>query len=225
MTHSLNELAALVKLSAKGAGYSWGMAEEASYAVRWLAAANLPAPQILACILNHQSIAHRELAGPQIDNTLWIAGKTPMCPLRTGAALSDFASVLSTAGPIDIGPVNWPVALLPFICLASQSVDDVLSVSWGGLYFECRQGVLAVNEQHWSELQHQALSDQSAHVSCQLSVTQHQRPLKPIERLTLRAEISEDCLAELKSMAARTYAPATEASRISGAGAGTTDND
>ena len=38
MTWSLNELEAEVKKAIKGAGLSWGLAEEGSKAVRWLAA-------------------------------------------------------------------------------------------------------------------------------------------------------------------------------------------
>lgn len=40
-----------------------------------------------------------------------------------------------------------------------------------------------------------------------------------------RADISKDALALLEELAMRTYAPETEASRLSGAGAGTHDND
>jgi len=40
-----------------------------------------------------------------------------------------------------------------------------------------------------------------------------------------RAEVRADALARLERLARRTYAPATERSRMAGAGAGLTDND
>ena len=35
MSHSLGEVEALARKAARGGGYSWGMAEEAGFAVRW----------------------------------------------------------------------------------------------------------------------------------------------------------------------------------------------
>ena len=48
MTWSLNEIETLSRKAARGAGLSWGLAEEAGKATRWLAAAGLPGPQVLA---------------------------------------------------------------------------------------------------------------------------------------------------------------------------------
>ena len=47
----------------------------------------------------------------------------------------------------------------------------------------------------------------------------------PAERMTRIPDTDAPSIDVLVLFAARTYAPATEASRLSGAGAGTTDND
>ena len=44
---SLPEIESLVVKAARGAGYNWGIAEEAGFAVRWLARTGLPGPEIL----------------------------------------------------------------------------------------------------------------------------------------------------------------------------------
>jgi hypothetical protein len=47
----------------------------------------------------------------------------------------------------------------------------------------------------------------------------------PLPGCQLRYDLAEGPAARLSAMAARTYAPDTEQSRISGAGAGLSDND
>ena len=42
MTFSLNEIEAIGKRAARGAGLPWGLAEEAGKAARWLTARGLP---------------------------------------------------------------------------------------------------------------------------------------------------------------------------------------
>lgn len=50
-------------------------------------------------------------------------------------------------------------------------------------------------------------------------------PTTPFERPTDRAEIPDNVWGMLNILAAKTYVPESEASRVSGAGAGLTDND
>ena len=48
---SLNEIDACTKKAARGAGMSWGLAEEAGKAVRWLARYNLPNIELIVPLL------------------------------------------------------------------------------------------------------------------------------------------------------------------------------
>ena len=50
-------------------------------------------------------------------------------------------------------------------------------------------------------------------------------PLSSPRPQTQRADVDANTLATLNAFAHRTYAPATEASRLKGAGAGLSDND
>ena len=47
MTFALNEIEAMAKGAARGAGFDWGIAEETGQSVRWLAARGLPGPELL----------------------------------------------------------------------------------------------------------------------------------------------------------------------------------
>ena len=48
---SLNEIEALAKKAARGSGCSWGVAEDAGRAVRWLEARGLPGAEALGTLL------------------------------------------------------------------------------------------------------------------------------------------------------------------------------
>ena len=55
MSWSLGEIEALAIKAARGAGWPWGLAEEAGWAVRWLEARGLPGVQTLADCLSDGS--------------------------------------------------------------------------------------------------------------------------------------------------------------------------
>jgi hypothetical protein len=63
MTFSLNEVEAMGKRAARGAGRDWGIAEEAGKAARWLTARGLPGPELLAELLTrNEGKSYEELA-------------------------------------------------------------------------------------------------------------------------------------------------------------------
>jgi hypothetical protein len=73
MTFSLNEVEAMGKRAARGAGLDWGIAEEAGKAARWLTARGLPGPELLAELLTrNEGKSYEELAPASIDG-VWEA--------------------------------------------------------------------------------------------------------------------------------------------------------
>ena len=54
MIYSLSEIDATCKKAARGSGLSWGYAEEAGKAARWLAAHQLPSTELLAAYLSER---------------------------------------------------------------------------------------------------------------------------------------------------------------------------
>ena len=103
MSWSIGETSALALKATRGAGLSWGLAEEAAGAVAWLHERNLPGVAALCSYLG-------AVAGhPSEDN--------PACPLLTGSAFSD-GTITAPSGAgarIDLGRVLSPLLLLPFI--------------------------------------------------------------------------------------------------------------
>ena len=163
MNLSLGELEALCLKAARGAGHSWGMAQEAGRAVRWLEARGLEGAMALADLLETTDGA--------------IGGKN--CALTQGARLSDQQPVAHQ----EIDVVS-PLLLRPFLAGHAElkKVGSVMQV--------------------------------------------HPASPPDLPSVQSRAEIGADLYARLNRFAQRTYAPATEASRLAGAGTGgLTDND
>ena len=108
MSFSLNEVEAMAKRAARGAGHTWGQAEEASKATRWLCAQGVDGVSVLAEVLKH--------------------GPSQGCPLGLGVALSDDAAAL-VVGPKQLGPVRQPEMVLPFAAMAARQLGKVVQLS------------------------------------------------------------------------------------------------
>jgi hypothetical protein len=181
---SLGEVQSLALKAARGAGRSFGIAEEAGFAVRWLTERGVDGAGHLAALLVASD------------------GAAEGCPLHLGAAWSD-------AGQVPEGAVSviCPMLLLPFLpglCgaggLAVSAEPAVARVSGAGdLAGDLPMARVAVRV-----------------LACET--------VRSGARHT-RAKVDKAALAQLQDFAFRTYAPATEASRNSGAGAGLSDND
>lgn len=209
MTYALNEVQALAKKAARGAGYSWGMAEEAAFAVQWLCARDQDGCGALAgCLTMADGMAFTDVA-PAMEGANWSGSAGWLCPLATGAALADRASGLRHG--ISAGKTIRPLLLLPFAGLIASDLQCVIVVDWV-------QGQAATNGTLLSLTEPPPKIAQSVRVGPGGMTGQ-------VTARTTRASPSNEAWACLESFAHRTYAPATEASRLSGAGAGLTDND
>ncbi len=213
---SLGEIDAMCRKAARGAGFSWGMAEEAGRAARLLACHGLPGAEAIAALLPLVDAAVARFAPlPQQDG--WTSDIGELCPLCLGAALSDRAQDIAGGLRVETGPVLYPILVLPFLMAAGRDLGVVFALegeefaAWGaGAGPACSD---------WGAL---AALGRSAGISVFPSedVGAPQRP-----RQAAAHPIQVDIWRRLGSFAARTYAPATEESRLSGAGAGITDRD
>ena len=140
----------------------------------------------------------------------WRDGQPPLthdlCPIALGTALSDAGRGI----PANLGKVRQPLLLAPFIalcapsgrCLRWDGFEGVISEA--GMITTAGRGVLLTEE----------ASCTSERAVARVAATASRVP-----------ETEARAIERLNQFAARTYAPATEASRLSGAGAGTSDND
>ena len=199
MNWSLGETAALALKAARGAGMSWGLAEETAASVVWLHSRGLPGISALCSYLG-------QAAAPQSPE----GG----CPIMTGCALIDgMMDVPETSSQtLDLGHVHAPLLLLPFVArlepghywLQAPGLQGTVDIANGdGWQSHCLRGS----------------------GSCKVSLGDRPQVDPALEMITRVNGRFTCCVDRLDAYAHRTYAPATGQSRMSGAGAGLTDND
>ena len=129
MKLSLNEIEATAKRAARGAGYPWGLAEEASKATRWLCFRGFDGMAALAVLLD-QGLAVSEDHRPLTTDKIW-RGEADLCPLATGAFLSDSAKRLRS-GPVTMQRVAIPLFILPFAANAASQLKCCVRIEIDG---------------------------------------------------------------------------------------------
>lgn len=216
MSYSLNEIEALCKKAARGAGYSWGMAEEAGKAARWLASYDLAGPEHLAALLAQNDGLPLADFAPQNLSKVLAAYSGPICPLAGGAALCDSADQLATPGGTEMSKVMHPMLVIPFAASASVYLKRSVALYWDNVKIHISaSGIRVTGSRTDMEV---SLTDA---LRCEVS----DEPALDFQTPSYRGDVSLAAWTALSAFAHRTYAPATEESRILGAGAGVADND
>lgn len=209
MNLSLNEMEATAKRATRGGLYSWGLAEEAAKATRWLCAHGLDGGAVLAALLQQEFAASLQDHMPMSLDEPWQC-KTTLCPLIVGVTLSDCAGRL-LQGPIEMRQVAHPLLILPFAAQVARKLEHPVKVT--------SEGWAAVTDGTALSMPQEA-PDHSEHLRIELGgVLSELRPHRT------RATPTPETHAILSRFAHLTYAPATEESRRLGAGAGLSDND
>ncbi len=208
LTVSLNEVEATAKKAARGAGFTWGMAEEAAKATRWLCGKGINGCADLARLLSIEE--HNIERTPTWKIGTWTSESAPLCPINVGACMADQAHGLSAEG-WQVNDVVCATFLMPFV--ADIAVKTGQTVAMMG------QGFSAVTDGN-----HLSLNAQVPARGVSVTIRTTYTAVLPSDAFS-RVTPDEADWTVLQTLAHRTYAPATEASRMTGAGAGITDND
>ena len=210
-----NEIEALAKKAARGAGLSWGLAEDAGKAARLLAAHPGGGIEAFVETLEARRAAPTAFAAPRLcDGGLRRASGARqgllLCPLTVGAALCDLAATLQkSATPFRIDAVARPLLLWPFVARAARKT--ALAIEWKGARVVVFAGaIIAGGEKNPPRAE---------------SVSIIVRPPPRIDpRPAGEIKIAPAIIARLEKLAARTLAPASDSSRA-GAGGRLPDDD
>lgn len=217
MTFSLNEIEAMGKRAARGGGHSWGIAEEAGKAARWLTAQGLPGPEELADILTVNDDKNYDEIAPASVEGEWTAAAGQLCPLTAGATLTDRASEIAAGREMHLGPTAQPLLLAPYAAAVAKLANVAVSLTWEGarMAFTPEGGFLIEGDK--SAVRARSVDA----VRCRAA---REEVNAPLATETGRA-VDAETWSRLNAFAMRTFAPATEASRLAGAGSGLVDND
>ena len=213
---SLNEIEVMGKRAARGAGLSWGMAEEAGKAVRWLYAHGLPGTAMLADLLTRNDGRCYDDLVPVPVEGVWHACSGQLCPLIAGAALEDRAQSIAAGHEIRLGPTAYPLLLAPYAAAVAATTNLAVALSWAGVAMTFERERVAVEPPGAA-----VLSRCAPDVRCRLDGN---GTATPSPRTALEI-VDATAWSRLDAFAQRTFAPATEASRLVGAGAGLADSD
>lgn len=219
--YSLAEIDAHCRKAARGAGCPWGLAEEAGKAARWLAAHGLPGPEALAGLLQGPRTCTRDHVPRDTVPRGGDAG--PECGLRHGAALSDRAERIA-AGEAMEADVAQPLLVLALMGRTAAATGACFALDWDGGRAVCSRDGIMLDAPATAiattavaptavRLRVAALVPPPARCGVARRGTAQSRPVDPA------------AWAVLDRFAARTYVPATDDSRRTGAGAGLTDKD
>lgn len=216
MSQSLNEIEALSKRAARGAGLSWGMSEEAAKGTRWLSAFGFAGAGLLADLLDlNDQMPSQDVSPISLTDEVWTSPSERMSPLIAGASLSDCAVRLLDRGTIAMAHVSFPLLAVPFMGGAALRLGVPVAAEWQGARLATDGQQLCV--QATPEALNASHADKVV-FSAPASMTGRTEPV-------LRANVTAENWKRLNAFAHRTYAPATEESRLRGAGAGLSDND
>lgn len=216
MNVSFNEIETLSKRAASGAGYSWGLADEAGKATRWLMAYGFPGVDILLEILRVKQMSSGVEATPVFADGIWQTQSGSLCPLVAGAILCDRATLITEDIGIRFRSVRQPLALAPYAATAARISNAAFELSWDNTIMMITAHDTAITTGNTAS-ENQAIAD----VRCRRIGHVIANPIKRVTGCTVDGTAWHG----LKEFAHRMFAPTSEASRLAGAGAGITDND
>ena len=212
---TLAEIEAQLRKAARACGLAWGLAEEAGKAARWLAAFDLPGPELMYEHLDNLRGPDYLRFVPDCHSDPWKAPGGILCPIVTGAALADRAADLLEGRQVELAGTAFPLLLVATLGQAARFHNTGFAVEWSDLQVECMGHALRFDGPRLSLFAQAAPS----------VVCRHAPDAKPGLRATAQAYgIDQWQWRRIDALAAETYAPATDESRA-GAGAGLIDND
>ncbi len=216
MICSLNEIDVMGKRAARGAGYSWGLAEEAGKAVRWLSAFGLPGPESLANLLLGKDGVNYDDFAPVWSDAPWRAPAGLLCPLVAGPALCDRAAEIAAGKEFTLETTALPLLLAPFAAGVAKLIRKPVLLSWDSVEIG-----FSAAEASIPDICETLTVPTTNSVVCKLAAT----GIDAVPGRSTSREVDLGTWKALGEFAGRTFAPATEASRLTGAGAGLHDND
>jgi hypothetical protein len=210
MIVSRTEFTAVAMKAAMGAGRPWGLAQDASLAVVLLEGMELPGAQALSELLTlTDRVDCAALAPEDTGGSVW-SGKAGLCPLLTGCFIRDSGWLQDG---LELKDVFSPLLLVPFAAAVCGEVE----ASWE----ECRVR-LALDAV--PDVEGRCAAAKAERMRISVAGTAPAASGSDASRAGA-IDISDEIWKTLGAFAHRTLVPASETSRLKGAGAGLTDND
>ena len=201
---TLSEIDTTSKRAARGAGFSWGIAEEVGKNMRLLELFGLPGIKNLNQFL--KDYKKKKFQKVTLISDTNNTNKYPFCPIILGTNFIDQVNLLDKKTNIQISNVAFPLLFLPFVSRASEMIGKRIF-----LKIEEKEFLLNLNQSIYSNY----LKNEILEVCNTINISF-------IENSN---SFNENEWKELYKLSEDTFVEETESLKISGAGAGLTDND
>ena len=206
---SQSELQQLVVKAARGAGYCWSDTEEIGWAAAWLSKFGLPGGDIMLSLMqsNH-------LQAPRPAAQRWKGNCHPLCPLRCGLALMDFAQLpegLGTSSLVIESMTGLP-CFLAFVGRTARQVQHPLQIQW-------EKQSLFVNEDGQPSVEVDQVSMEFVK-TVDVRITRSNSNMVSIETKNPQycVGVSKQILEQLEAFAHQTLVPSSDLSRLRAGG-------
>jgi len=205
---SLSEISSLSTKAARGAGYSWGMAQEAGFAAKWLSQHGVNGAQCVARLLDQLGGKPLHEHVPQFSDDAISCPPDGTCSLALGCLISDLPHLITGRDPVPFPMVIQPALLLPYLAHLGEGATE-FALSMNGV--EIRADGSSFD---------QALFDNGIPPMSDIAINGVPAGRrKPVEMPPqVRPGISQSVLDKLERFARLTYVPESKLSRERGAG-------
>ena len=201
---SLSEIDTTSKRATRGAGFSWGIAEEVGKNMRLLELYGLPGIKNLNKFLkDYKEKKFQKITLISENNN---ANKYPFCPIILGTNFIDQVNLLDKKNNIQISNVAFPILFLPFASRASEIVGKKIF-----LKIEEKEFLLNLNQSIYSNY----LKNEVLEICNTINIS----------FIENKNSFNENEWKELYKLSEDTFVEETESLKIGAAGAGLTDND
>ena len=201
---TLSEIDTTSKRATRGAGFPWGIAEEVGKNMRLLELFGLPGIKNLNQFL--KDYKKKKFQKVTLISDTNNTNKYPFCPITLGVNFIDQVNLLDKKTNIQISNVAFPLLFLPFVSRASEMIGKRIF-----LKIEEKEFLLNLNQSIYSNY----LKNEILEICNTINIS----------FIENNNSFNENEWKELYKLSEDTFVEETESLKISGAGAGLTDND
>ena len=201
---TLSEIDTTSKRATRGAGFSWGIAEEVGKNMRLLELYGLPGIKNLNKFL--KDYKEKKFQKITLISETNNPNKNPFCPITLGVNFMDQVNLLDKKINIEISNLAFPILFIPFVSRASEIIGKRIF-----LKIEEKEFLLNLNQSIYSNY----LKNEILEIGNKINISF-------IENNNL---FNENEWREIYKLSEDTFVEETESLKIGAAGAGLTDND
>ena len=201
---SLSEIETTAKRASRGAGYSWGIAEEVGKSIRLSELFGFPAIKHLNQY--YQNKKKENFEEIKLINKINKSEGSSFCPIILGVNFIDQVKNIETLRKCSVENLAYPSLLLPFLSRGSEIIGKKLLISFNDFKFLMNFNV-SISSNFWDK---------------EIPMIANQVEISFINN---EDNFSDQDWKSLYKLAENTFVEETDSLKESAAGAGLTDND